>query len=104
MESKRLSSFSFRELNVATPAKAKSITGSGPLNYGGNMIEEIKPSLFEDCPAIVSKVMVVVDATREAQRAVLWVLTHALRKHDRLILLHVAQLPPSVSNGRCLLV
>ena len=48
--------------------------------------------------------MFVIDATRAAQRAVLWVLTHALLKHDKLILLHVAQLPPSASNGRCLLV
>lgn len=48
----------------------------------------------EDCSTMVRKVMVVVDSTREAKRALLWVLSHALLKHDRLILLHVAPLPP----------
>lgn len=58
------------------------------------MIEEINPYLGEDCSTMVRKVMVVVDSTREAKRALLWVLSHALLKHDRLILLHVAPLPP----------
>lgn len=68
---------------------------SAGANLGcSNMIEEINPYLGEDCSTMVRKVMVVVDSTREAKRALLWVLSHALLKHDRLILLHVAPLPP----------
>eukprot|EP00253_Pinus_taeda_P020922 PITA_20922 len=100
MDSKRFTSFSFRGSNAAASAKTKSINDSGPLDYDGSMIEEIKPYLMEDCPAMVRKVMVVVDATREARRALIWVLTHSLLKHDRLILLHVAPLPPSTSKDK----
>ena len=87
-------------LNAASPAKVKSMSG-GPNLDGSNMIEDINPYLGEDYSAMVRKFMVVVDSTREAKRALLWVLSHALLKHDQLILLHVAQVPPdSAKNGR----
>lgn len=82
-----------RGLNVASPTKEKAISAGANLDCS-NMVEEINPYLGEDCSPMVRKVMVVVDSTREAKRALLWVLSHALLKHDRLILLHVAPLPP----------
>lgn len=82
-----------RSLDATSPTKVKSMTG-GPDQEGTNMIEEINPHLSEDFSTMVRKVMVVVDSTREAKRALLWVLSHTLLKHDRLILLHVALLPP----------
>lgn len=87
-----------RSLNAASPAKVKSMSG-GPILDGSNMIEDINPYLGEDYSAMVRKVMVVVDSTREAKRALLWVLSHALLKHDQLILLHVAQVPPDSAKN-----
>lgn len=89
-----------RGLNAASPTKEKAISAGANLDCS-NMVEEINPYLGEDCSTMVRKVMVVVDFTREAKRALLWVLSHALLKHDRLILLHVAPLPPgSPKKGR----
>eukprot|EP00253_Pinus_taeda_P001336 PITA_01336 len=82
-----------RGLNAASPTTVKSMSAGANLGCS-NMIEEINPYMGEDCSTMVRKVMVVVDSTREAKRALLWVLSHALLKHDRLILLHVAPLPP----------
>eukprot|EP00253_Pinus_taeda_P001377 PITA_01377 len=82
-----------RGLNAASPTTVKSMSAGTNLHCS-NMIEEINPYMGEDCSTMVRKVMVVVDSTREAKRALLWVLSHALLKHDRLILLHVAPLPP----------
>lgn len=82
-----------RGLNAASPTTVKSMSAGANLSCS-NMIEEINPYMGEDCSTMVRKVMVVVDSTREAKRALLWVLSHALLKHDRLILLHIAPLPP----------
>ena len=100
MEDKFFLSFNFRGLNVAASAKMKSITDSAPLYYDGSMIEEIKPYFVEDCPALVRNVMMVIDATREARRALVWVLTYALLKHGKLIWLHVTPLPPYTSKEK----
>jgi hypothetical protein len=75
----------------------KSMT-EGPNLDGSNMIEEINHYLGDYCYPMVRNFMVVVDSTRYAKRALLWVISHALLKHDKFILLHVSQLAPGYAK------
>ncbi|KAH9308002.1 hypothetical protein KI387_035913 [Taxus chinensis] len=96
--------FSLKNFAISTLTRGKSI---GEETFGsssnGLTIEDQHPYLHEyyssTADVIARNVMVVVDTTKEAKGALLWALSHALVKDDKLILLHIVK-PCFVGSSR----
>eukprot|EP01018_Ginkgo_biloba_P017157 Gb_26614 [translate_table: standard] len=105
----RLSAFCLNKIatHARSPSKAKPIAGgsrssrasvgnafetdSGELDDSGPVHKEESWAKSDANSAISRKIMIVVDSSPEAKRALLWALSHTVQDQDTVVLLHVVR-------------